>query len=48
MRFNILCGRLKSMWYSYYTILYVCGAVVGFVGIAYIALNFFPMFEAPS
>ena len=40
--------RLTSSCHSYYTILYVCGAVVGIVGLAYIALNFFPMFEAPS
>ena len=33
---------------SYYTILYVCGTLVGFAGLAYIALHFVPMVEPPS
>lgn len=33
---------------SYYTILYVCGTIVGAAGLAYVALHFVPMFEAPS
>jgi len=33
---------------SYYTILYVCGTIVGVAGLIFIALHFFPMFEPPS
>ncbi|WWC69234.1 uncharacterized protein I206_103171 [Kwoniella pini CBS 10737] len=43
--FYLLLGVLML---SYYTILYICGSVVGFVGLAYIALNFLQMFEPPS
>ncbi|ORY29959.1 Golgi apparatus membrane protein TVP15 [Naematelia encephala] len=43
--FYLLLGVLML---NYYTILYICGTVVGVVGIAYIALNFFPVFEPPS
>ncbi|WWC60884.1 uncharacterized protein I303_103460 [Kwoniella dejecticola CBS 10117] len=43
--FYLLLGVLML---NYYTILYICGTVVGVVGLAYIALNFLQMFEAPS
>lgn len=33
---------------SYYTILYVCGTLVGFAGLAFIALHFVPVVEPPS
>lgn len=32
---------------NYYTILYVCGSVVGFIGLVYIGLNFVNLFEPP-
>jgi hypothetical protein len=32
---------------NYYTILYVCGSTVGFVGLVYVALNFLNLFDAP-
>jgi len=40
--------EVKAYTYSYYTLLYVCGTIVGFAGVAFIGLNFFPIFEAPS
>ncbi|TYJ51655.1 hypothetical protein B9479_007760 [Cryptococcus floricola] len=43
--FYLLLGVLML---NYYTILYVCGTVVGVVGAAYIALNFVPAVDAPS
>ncbi|WVR05362.1 hypothetical protein IAU60_002376 [Kwoniella sp. DSM 27419] len=43
--FYLLLGVLML---NYYTILYICGTVVGAVGLAYIVLNFVPMFEPPS
>ncbi|ODO10898.1 hypothetical protein I350_01497 [Cryptococcus amylolentus CBS 6273] len=39
---------LGVLMLNYYTILYVCGTVVGVVGAAYIALNFVPAVDAPS
>jgi hypothetical protein len=33
---------------SYYTILYICGSIVGLIGAIYVALHFFPMVEPPS
>ncbi|KAK1925088.1 Golgi apparatus membrane protein TVP15 [Papiliotrema laurentii] len=43
--FYLLLGVLML---NYYTILYVCGSIVGLAGIAYIALHFVPMVEPPS
>ncbi|RSH93893.1 Late Golgi vesicles protein [Saitozyma podzolica] len=43
--FYLLLGVLML---NYYTILYVCGSIVGFAGLVYIALNFVPLVEAPS
>jgi hypothetical protein len=34
--------------FSYYTVLYIAGSVVGFVGLVYIGLHFMPMIEPPS
>ncbi|GFZ45801.1 hypothetical protein JCM24511_03531 [Saitozyma sp. JCM 24511] len=43
--FYLLLGVLML---NYYTILYVCGSIVGFAGLVYIVLNFVPLVEAPS
>ncbi|WWD16151.1 hypothetical protein CI109_100576 [Kwoniella shandongensis] len=43
--FYLLLGVLML---NYYTILYVCGSVVGLVGLAYIGLHFVPAIEPPS
>lgn len=32
---------------NYYTILYVCGTIVAFVGVVYIALHFLNVVEPP-
>ncbi|ORX33795.1 Golgi apparatus membrane protein TVP15 [Kockovaella imperatae] len=43
--FYLLLGVLML---NYYTILYICGTLVGAVGVAYIVLHFFRMVEPPS
>ncbi|KAK8869587.1 hypothetical protein IAR55_000154 [Kwoniella newhampshirensis] len=43
--FYLLLGVLML---NYYTILYVCGAVVGLVGLAYVGLHFVPAIDPPS
>ncbi|WVQ78466.1 hypothetical protein IAT38_000552 [Cryptococcus sp. DSM 104549] len=43
--FYLLLGVLML---NYYTILYICGTVVGVVGLAYIGLHFVPAIEPPS
>jgi hypothetical protein len=39
---------LISSSISYYTVLYIAGSVVGFVGLVYIGLHFMPVIEPPS
>jgi hypothetical protein len=41
-------NKSKADHDSYYTILYVCGTIVGVAGLVFIGLHFFPMFEPPS
>ncbi|KAL0254122.1 hypothetical protein I308_101502 [Cryptococcus tetragattii IND107] len=43
--FYLLLGVLML---NYYTLLYICGTIVGAVGLAFIALHFVHMVEAPS
>ncbi|EIW70201.1 hypothetical protein M231_01642 [Tremella mesenterica] len=43
--FYVLLGVLML---NYYTLLYVCGTIVGAIGLAFVGLNFIPMFEPPS
>jgi len=42
------CNHKNADGDSYYTILYVCGTIVGVAGLIFIGLHFFPMFEPPS
>ncbi len=32
---------------NFYTILYVCGSIVGFVGLVFVALHFIPAIDTP-
>ncbi|WVN86668.1 uncharacterized protein L203_101839 [Cryptococcus depauperatus CBS 7841] len=43
--FYLLLGVLML---NYYTILYICGTAVGFVGLVFIGLHFVHVIEAPS
>ncbi|KAI9637952.1 Golgi apparatus membrane protein TVP15 [Dioszegia hungarica] len=39
---------LGVLMLNYYTILYICGSILGLVGLVYIGLHFVPIVEPPS